>query len=386
MKSLVVIILLLFPVFAPCQSKQNYFDKFIKVNYTHIDTTNVEILAMVNIWKSFIINRLYGYAKKNDSLGNKYWNDDEKQISSNSDHISSLFPGLLFSQTTVLNIEPVDDGYFKILNCNTDIDSSGNLTMKAIYYVLIKKIGSSYKLFNYFYRDKGNMNTTTKGNVQYYYPKYYRFSKKRANELIKFEDSLSLLFDLPALHKLTYIIDTNGACLIKHFGCIYLVSYYTNQGGQYLKNHKMILTSFNEDDRHELTHYFTTTKYPNKMAFFDEGMATYFGGSMGYNLTYHAKKLHKYLLSLNVDTINLLKLKRLDQETDPFYIFGAIVIKYAVENFGIQKAMTLLSYPQKQYTPEDVIEKELGIPKTKLNAFFMDNLKKYSSTALKSSL
>jgi hypothetical protein len=114
------------------------------------------------------------------------------------------------------------------------------------------------------------------------------------------------------------------------------------------------------------------------MQFFDEGLATYIGGSMGQDLNYHLKKLYNHFYRMNTDTTNIMKLPRIDQETDPAYILGGVIIKYTAETFGIQKALNLLIYSYKQNTPEEVIEKELGIPKDKLNSFLLEYIKKYS--------
>lgn len=366
-------------IFTQSQTKTSIYDKLVKVNYSHIDTSDIERKAMLKVWKSYLMNRIYGFVTKNDTLGARYWNTNEKLTSTSSDHISSIFQGLFYFQTTILSIDPFEDGYFRILNFGSDIDSAGNLTMKAIYYVLIKKVNGSYKLFNNFYKEKDNLKTTTIGNIQYYYPKYYQFSRKRANALKIFADSLSVLFNVPLQNKIEYVIDTNTNSLINRFGCIYLQTYYTSKGGQYLKAQKMILTNFGENDRHELVHYYTAAEYPNKIQFFDEGLATYLGGSMGFDLKYHTKKLYNYIATLKADTINLRKLPRLDQETDPAYILGALLIKYTVDNFGIQKVFTLLTYSWREYTTEEVIEKEFGIPKSNQDSFFLGLVKKYSN-------
>jgi len=377
MKKYFTLLLLLFPPILHSQVKPDIFDKLIVVNYSHIDTTNVEIKAMVKVWTSYLKSRLYGWVEKNDTLGARFWNNEEKQLTASPDHMCSLYPWLYYFPTSILNVEPFEDHYFRILNCNTETDSTGNIDIKAIYYVLVKKIQNEYKLFNYFCYEKEKLDTTNVGMVQYYYPHYYRFSGIKARKFIEFQDSLSKLFDLPLRDKLTYIVDTNNVSLISHFGCVYLKTYYTNKTGQYWKESHKLLSSFDENDHHELVHYFICTRYPDNMQFFSEGFATYLGGSQGYDLKWHVNKLCTYILSKNSDTTRIMSHPRLDQETDPFYITGGIIIKYAVDNYGFQKALKLLTYSDKQYTPEAVIEKELGIPESKLNSFLLDYINKH---------
>ena len=378
-KMILLFVLSFTSFFSYCQIKPNSFEKWIKINYYHIDTTNIEIKSIINVWKSYIINRIYGYAKKNDTLGSKYWNEEEKKISTNSDHVFSIWPDLVFNQNYILTLEPNGNGFYKIFNCNIECDSLENLTMKAVYYVLIKKIGNNYKLFNYFYTEKDKMRTTDMGNIKYYYPNYYKFSKKEARKLIQFEDSLSILFALPIQQKMTYILDTNNSSLVKHLGFCYLQNYNNNgKAGQFIKNQGIILSSFSENDRHELVHTFTERKYPDKLKFFDEGLAQYLGGdNSGYNWNYQMTELYKHLCMANLDSIDFMNLPVYYYGTNPSYVFGYAVIKYTVENFNIEKALNLLTYSRRQYTPKMVIDKELGIPKENLNLFLLNCLKNY---------
>ena len=368
----------LFPSLLKSQTKQDVYDKLIKINYSNIDTSNADKKASLKVWRSYLMNCLYGAAVKNDTLGLKYWNDDEKKETTHPNYIFSVFPGLFYFQTTILSIEPYENDYFKILNCNAEPDSSGNLNIKAIYFVLVKKVKGVYKLFSYFYPVKDKLTRKKVGRFDYYYPDYYLFSMENAEKYVKFCDSLSVLFEVPVNTRIAYVADTNNISLIGHFGFIYLGTYYTSKGGQYLKDQRLILDSFNECDEHELVHYFTAIKYPDKMQFFDEGLATYLGGSMGQNLNYHVRKLYDHFYRRNADTTNVMELPRLDQETDPAYILGGVIMKYATESSGMQRAFKLLTYSARQYTPEEVINKELGIPKDKLNSFLLDCIKKYS--------
>jgi hypothetical protein len=360
------------------QTKNDVYDRLIKVNYRNIDTTNTVIKAALKVWRSYLMNCLYGAAVKSDTLGLKYWNEDEKKETTHPNYIFSMFPGLFYFQTTILAIEPIENDYFKILNCNAEVDSAGHPSVQAIYFVLVKKVKGVYKLFSYFYPDREKLTRRMVGRFNYYFPGYYQFSTEKAEQYVKFCDSLSALFDLSVRNRITYVIDTNNISLIGHFGCIYLGTYYTNKGGQYLKDQDLILDSFNECDEHELVHYFTVRKYPDKMQFFDEGLATWLGGSMGQNLSYHVRKLYDHFYRRNADTTHIMDLPRLDQETDPAYILGGVVLKYTAESFGINKALNLLTYSDKQYTPEEVIEKELGIPKDKLNSFLLERIRIYA--------
>ena len=107
MKKYFTLLLLLFPPILHSQVKPDIFDKLIVVNYSHIDTTNVEIKAMVKVWTSYLKSRLYGWVEKNDTLGARFWNNEEKQLTASPDHMCSLYPWLYYFPTSILMLNPL---------------------------------------------------------------------------------------------------------------------------------------------------------------------------------------------------------------------------------------------------------------------------------------
>ena len=379
MKEICMILFLLSALFVQSQTKTDYFDKFIVVSYSQVDTANAEVNAMIHVWTSYLKSRLYGMATKNDTLGSRYWNDEEKQRSSPPDHISAFFPGLFYFQTTILSVEPIDDHYYRILNCSSAADSTGRVDIKAVYYVLVKRINNRYKLYNYFHHEKEKLMTTLVGTVRYYYPGYFPFSMKEAGKLAEFRDSLSVLFHEPGGHELIYVIDTNAALLVNRLGFIYQPMLSGSKDGRYMETNGMLLSSFGENHRHEVVHSFTSHKHSEEMLMFNEGLATLLGGSRGHDMKWHANNLYNYFVTkMNSDTSKIMSLSSLYKQTPPEYIKGAIIMKYAIDIYGFEKALKLLTYSERQSTPEEVIEKELGISKDKLNPFMLKYMKKYA--------
>ncbi len=373
------ILLLLFPLVVQCQTKSDGIGDLVRVNYTNIDTSDVEVNAVVKVWTSYLKSRIYGWILKNDTLGFNAWNNEERESYPRPDFVFSIFPALFFFHTAVLNIEPVDHNYYRILNCNSVADSTGNVQIKAIYYVLAGKTEGEYKLFNYFYHEKEKLKTTDVGKVQYYYPGYYPFSNEKARKFVEFQDSLSILFNQPVIHKLTYIFDTNTVSLMNRIGFIYQPMLPGAHDGRYITDDYLLLSASDENHRHELVHYFTSLENPDHILLFDEGLATCLGGNKGHDLKWHANNLYQYFIhEMHSDTSKIMGLDSMSKITDPLYVKGAIIMKYAIDKYGFQKALTLLSYPENKYTPEDVIAKELGIPRLQLNSFLLEYMKKYA--------
>jgi hypothetical protein len=373
-KLLIILILLPFQVF--CQKKEDPFKKFITINYSNIDSSVSENRSILTVWTSYLKNRIFNYRLKKDTISSKYWNDEENKLYLHPCLVFEIYPSLFFFHTYVLNIEPIGHNYYRILNCTTDSDSLNNVQIKAIYYILIKRTDDKYKLFNYYYLEKQKLESRTLGTIKFYFPKTYKFSISNAKKLVNFKDSLSSLFNLPTTSKLEYLVDPNTNSLLSHFGFIMQNYFTTKANGKCIQGDNILISSINENHRHELVHFFTFEKYPERNGFFDEGLAVYFGGSMGHDLEWHAKKFYDYFLTkMKSDTSQILKTYDIDRETNPQYTLGAILIKYAIDKYGFQKALKLLSYPQNKEKVEEIVSEELGIDNEKLNGFLLERMK-----------
>jgi hypothetical protein len=380
MKKGSLIVLFLFPLFLNGQAKTHYYDKFIKFNYWNIDTSNQDIHAVATLWQNYLMDRLYGYSQKNDAIGLGSWNEEEKKLYHDPDMILETDPWLNIIQTNILEIKPIENGFYRIMNVKAEVDSTGKFNTKAIYYVLAKKTGGNFRLFSYLYLEKEKMNRKIIGNICYYYPRNYNFSKKNALKFLKFQDSLSVLFSSPVSKSLIYIVDKDNPAMLSHLGYFYYSIGAADKGGKLIKNEDMILSSMTENHRHELVHLFTRTKNPDAIGFFDEGLATYFGGNLGNDLQWHINFLNNYLKNRpDLDVSDENKFSYINALTNPQYVLGAIIIKYTIDNFGFQKVMDLLKYSKKKFNYKDVVEKEFGIKKAELNSFFRNYLTEHAT-------
>jgi len=373
---------MIIPLVVFSQSKPTIYDKMIVFNYATIDTSDSDIQSIVKVWKNYLQNRLYGFVRKIDTAGYIYWNDEEKQLYNDPDLILAIDPFLSISQTSILNIKPFLHGFFRIMNVKGFVDdSTGRFTTQAIYYILAKKVNDNFKLFNYFYLDKKKLIQTKIRNVCYYYPSEYKFNKQNALNFGNFEDSLSNLFNCPVPKEIIYLVDNDKDTMLNHLGFMYYGGLGLGKhSGHFIVKENMIISSSGENHRHELVHYFNHKKNPDVIGFFDEGLATYFGGNLGNPFQWHLNCINQYLKDKpDLDLTDETKFGYIDAKTNPQYVLGAIIITYTIDQYGFAKALTLLQYSKKQNNFPDVIEKELGIKKSKLNAFFRNYLTKNAS-------
>jgi len=381
MKKTILTVLILFPCILYSQNKTDFWDKMIVFNYANIDTSNQEINAIAKLWKRYLMIRLYGIAQKNDTAGFSFWNEEEQKLYKDPDLILGIEPSLNYCETNILNIRPIENGYFRIMNVKAEVDSSGKFKTYAIYYVLVKKTDGNLKLYNYFYLEKEKMKTKPVHNINYYYPADYIFSQKKADQFLNFQDSLSALFSCPEPKTMIYILDEDYTSLLNRLGFLdYNMTGTGTKGGQLIYKEDMILSSADENHRHELVHYFTNKMNPDKIGFFDEGLATYFGGNLGHDLQWHINYLNNYLKTKpDLDISDVNKFGYVDNMTNPQYVLGAIFIKYTIDNYGFKKILVLLQFSARKLNYQDVIETEFGIKKTDLNSFFKNYLKEHAA-------
>jgi len=363
---------MLFPLFVFSQPKPTFYDKMVGFNYWNIDTSNTDIHSITEIWKIYLKNRFYGFQRKIDTAGYYYWNDEEKKLYNDPDLILATDPYFIYSQTNILSIKPVGQDFYQIMNVKGLVDdSTQKFKTQAIFYVLAKKVNDNFKLFNCFYLDREKLRQTRIRNVCYYYPTYYKFNKKNAMNFVNFEDSLSNLFPCPVPKDLIYLVDTNKDSLVNHLGFLYYGLGSGKHGGKFIFKDDIIISSIDENHRHELVHYFNHKINPDVIGYFDEGLATYFGGNLGNNLQWHLNYINHYLKDKpDLDLTDENKFGYIDAKTNPQYVLGAIIMKYTIDHYGFTKVLALLQYSRKQNNYQDVIEKELGIKKSELNGFF----------------
>ena len=380
MKKYILAFLLIFPCFIYSQDKTDFWDKMIVFNYANIDTSNQEILAISKLWKRYLIIRLYGCAQKNDTAGYGFWNKEEQTIYNDPDLILGIEPSLNYCETNILNIKPIENGFFRIMNVKAEVDSSGKFRTYAIYYVLVKRIDNNLKLFNYFYLAKDKLKIKQVRNITYFYPADYKFSYKKACMFLNFQDSLSVLFSCPAAKSMIYILDKDYSVLLNRLGFLsYNLMGTGSKGGQLIYKEDMILSSIDENHRHELVHYFTNRINAYTIGFFDEGLATYFGGNLGHDFQWHVNYINNYLKTRpGLDLSDVSKFGYIDDKTNPQYVLGAILVKYTIDNYGMNKVLDLLKFSSKKTNYQEVIEKELGISKADQNSFFRKYLKEYA--------
>jgi hypothetical protein len=353
------------------------FGQKITTSQEILSSTDPEITSAKDFWIEYIL----AISKCNDSNKEvtylKYWNQVELKQGF-TDIVNEELPVYSFGELVILSIKKDTNGFFQIRNKLLVDDVSGKSTY-ALFNIYIKKEASGFKLYNQFYLTKNKLQQYNADNINFYYPKTYNFNIKKANEIANFYSKYSAIYGNLKIPTLTYIVgnDFNEANKIIGFDSS-IVTSTSPFAGYSIKNQKIIL-SCRVDHLHEIIHGIFFNMFPNAPSLFQEGIATYYGGTGGENYSLLISQLKELINNKpDIDLSNFDKLNvTLGNGTNNFYTIEAIIIDYALKNGGPKKVISLFQYSISSEVNSEVtlraISNELGIASDQIDSF----LKKY---------
>ena len=354
-----------------------------------LNSTDKDVKEIAALWKNY-----FGlYASKNDSSIQHYWNEEERK-SNFSDIVkyalSAELPIYRTGDHVTFDIRKLNDEFYEIFTKFRFANDSDITNILLIYRICAKKEHGEYKFYNAFYCNKQYLKSFSLGRINYFYPFSYPMDEKTirrdAQKTIAAFETIQNYYHFNTSFPITYIfansIDECDAIL----GIPYtkLRSHSKVAGLSYSKT-PCILLSCRPDHLHELTHSLFIPLYPNAPSLFQEGIATYYGGSGSRDFTENIGLLKKYIHEN--PTVNLVDFDSyetlLPDGSNPFYTVGAVFIDYAIKIGGAEKVLALFKYPGTNKGIYSAINSELGIEKDKINSFLKDYIKNYKKEGKK---
>ena len=130
---------------------------------------------------------------------------------------------------------------------------------------------------------------------------------------------------------------------------------------------------------HEVVHLYVNGIYNSTChSWFDEGLATYWAGSLGFTLEEHLHKMNNYLKEHpEVNLNNPLDYLRIDDYTNYQYSIGGLFCKMMYIKKGYPGIFALLSAGTTDEDFYKAIEKYLGVKRENLNVFLRKEIGKY---------
>jgi hypothetical protein len=310
----------------------------------------------------------------------KNWSIDSQEKYKTPDYmiLSSL---MFFSEykciPNLISVEQEQD-YYKAKVAFLSLNDSFKPKLICIYNFGIKKNEGDYKLFNIF--DKAKLKCIKKEGCYFYFDDESNSDSASLDQMIEFNNRLSKIFGKKILFKYVNIRNVNKLYKLLGFDFEIYMNIPSDISGFTDIDNRIIYASNNSFFYpHELVHIYVDDKFKhNYHSWFNEGFATFLGGSMGLSFEQHMSTL-KYNLGTNhtIDLNNILILKMIDSKTSYKYTIGALFCKIAYEKKGYKGIFNLLSYGSSDSDFYSAIENELGIKQENLNEFIRKELEKY---------
>lgn len=125
---------------------------------------------------------------------------------------------------------------------------------------------------------------------------------------------------------------------------------------------------------HEVVHIYLNKLFPASQLV--EGLAVFYGGSLGHDLKWHLTRLNDYLNQHPEINLNdLEKFLYTDNYTNPSSAIQGLLCYIAYQKGGLEGLKKLMSYDDTYVA----IEKEFGIKKDGLNKYLRQQIKVYKN-------
>jgi len=299
----------------------------------------------------------------------KYWNKNDLAKYKYPDQmiygISSDYPTYSMGPSrTILYIKPEND-YIHIKTHFGWIDSLKNITTLCITNHYIKFDDEQKPYFiNPVEINSKNWQSRTVRNITYYFPPYHRFNKRKADSLILQIQNLEREWLLEPITIRYYFANT-----IEEIQRLRGFDFSIGMGNRNKpsgisddRDNLVYCSGWGENYFHEIVHIYLHPKFPNSPL--NEGLAAFYGGSMGHKLSWHVNRLKVYLREHpEIDLNKLEDFWKMDNYTNPSSTIQGLICDMAFKKDGISGLKRVMAYK----TLNELFEKEYGFKPNELN-------------------
>jgi hypothetical protein len=357
-------------------AQQPHVDLYVNPD---IDTSNVEIAQVIRLWDNYL------NTNPDSTFDNPYWLTSEKQRYKKFDFLNSVYfnPSLYYFlahyKPTVMSVMQVDSGYAIRTLLATETDSHFSRPF-CIIRVMAAKENGKFRLGNILPVNTKSWQRETVGSITFIFPANHHFNRELAQRMNSFVDSLTTMWNIKPFPTEFYLADDLGD-IMRMLGFDFYVgeSYNRGTGGLTdIANRIVYGAGQCEWYPHEFVHVYINPLFPKAHYYFLEGYAALLGGSRGHELSWHMKRMQKYLEDHpDIDLDSLLMFPQFDSYTDPKYVFGGLLCRLALEKGGLPALKQLFSFGTEENDFYNTVQTVLGIRQQELNQFIRKKIAEY---------
>ncbi len=362
MNKLFVLVALLFTINSHAQ-KQFFVQPWV-------DTSATKVQQAIAFYRSYV----EGF--KHDTLPSfhTYWRTKDITRYAIPDHmiygISGDYPTYsMCQQRGIIYVKPIGHTIHIKTQMGWETDGKYQLLCIANHYVGFTKDNRPY-FISPIDMTASTWQQTRVRNIVFHYPSYHSFDRRKAKAMITNIAKLERDWQLQPIDINYFFADTQDE-IKKLTGFDYTLDMGNApkpSGISNDKNNTVFCAGLGENYFHEVVHIYLNKLFPKSPL--QEGLAHFYGGSMGRPLAYHKNKLIRHLIAhpeLRVDSID--NLPKPGNYTNQYSTVQAILCADAFAKDGLQGLKRIMQYE----TMEAILREEYGIDSF---AAFVEKLKR----------
>jgi len=280
--------------------------------------------------------------------------------------------GQVAYKPSVMEILPLKNDLY-IVKLSYISTSTANIFVKVVFNLIAKYRDGKVLFSSYINLIDNNWKHVTDGEAKYIISPNRKSSYE--DDIRKQKDFNNYVSDLLKVDKIPYTF-YSGSSVEEFFniqGFQYHPMMYADSTGGIVLNNVIISANDSEFYPHEIAHLYIKKRIPNINNYFDEGLATYLGGSG--KMTYK-DYLNKLEHSLNeYDLLAIYKMDIFDKslwkpDMPITYILSAIICDYAINKLGKDSFFEILNSNKDRFT----LLNELNIKEEDFNKIIVEYL------------
>ena len=339
------------------------------ISYSNrIDTVNDK---SVKLWTNYLQSRP-------DSIyENPFWLDIDRNdrfsfdpariwIFQNQEMLKTYKPMILSSEEVSPGLTMI-----KTLFINSS-DTSKKVSPLALYRVYVQLKDSGYVLKSALQVETKSWESRKMNGLTFILSPLHKYTSSLARKSARFCDSLTALFDLPDIEGAKIYVLTSKDELASILGFDYFIA---PPFGLTYAEKDIVLTALNSEwHPHELAHLIFRS-YSKTHRFFQEGVATWCGGSLGQSLL-DLTMLLKKENEKRGQPLSFKKVLQAEQnESLAYYTYGALIFKEVFEQRGGRGVKNvLIEGENNNKSIEEIIANALGISVSDIDDFLQKSL------------
>jgi hypothetical protein len=248
----------------------------------------------------------------------------------------------------------------------------------CVYNYGVRNENNQFKLFNLF--EIADLHLVKNSGCEFYVDGESNADSLDINKMITFNKTMQDFFGVKKTFKYVNVKDAKKMSNLLGFDFeMYMYIPVKNSAFCDLIQNTIYSSNNSFFNPHELVHLyvdemFAMTCHP----WFNEGLSTYWGGSMGLSLDEHLKKMNLFLSKNGKVNLNdLLNYVRIDEVTSYEYSIGGLLCKIVYEKHGKPGLLKFLNAGKSDEDFYKCIEIVLGVKRENLNQFLRKEIEKY---------